>query len=143
MTTSTLGRSGIFRVKRLACTPTLSANVIIVVPLTTSPTSALSLVMMNDARQLAMHEKRLRRTYVVEVVEAAVVEAVAVEVDVEMEVVVLRMSVLLGRKQRAPTPTPTLVLRWSTVLGKCCVIRDVVGIQRIPQVFIMSRVDWH
>jgi hypothetical protein len=72
--------------------------------------------MMNDARQLAMHEIRLRRTYVVEVVEAAVVEAAvveaaAVEVDVEMEVVVLRMSVLLGRKQRAPTPAPTLVLR--------------------------------
>jgi hypothetical protein len=109
MTTSTLGRSGIFRVKRLACTPTLSGNVIIVVPLTTLPTSALSLVMMNDARQLAMHEIRLMRTYVVEVVEAVVVEAAAVEVDVEMGVVVILMSVLLGRNQRAPTPT--LVLR--------------------------------
>jgi hypothetical protein len=70
--------------------------------MTTSPTSVPSLVMMNDARQLAMHERRLRRTQVVEVVEAA-----AVEVDVEPEVVVILMSVLLGRKQRAPT----LVLR--------------------------------
>jgi hypothetical protein len=49
--------------------------------------------MMNNARQLAVHERRLRRTLVVEVVEAAVVE-----VDVELEVVVILMSVLLGRR---------------------------------------------
>ena len=57
-----------------------------------------------------------------------------VAVDVELEVVVILMSVLLERNQRAPT----LALRRSTVLGKCSVIRDAVGMTRIPQGFMLS-----
>jgi hypothetical protein len=78
--------------------------------------------MMNDARQLAMHEIRLRRICMVEVVEAAVVEAAAVEVDVEMEVVVLLMSVLLTWKESDGSKSGVKMIdgAWKMLCNKGC-----------------------
>jgi len=73
-------------------------NVITAERRTTLPISVPSLVMMNDARRLVMHEQRPRKTQEVEVVAAAVVK-----VYVELVVMVILVSVLLGINQRAPT----------------------------------------